>query len=296
MLSTMMVGDLAQVAKVRRTEPFKLISLIRGDLEWIVMKCMEKDRTRRYETANGLAADLERYLRNEPVVARPPSTAYLFLKFVRRHKFLFASASAVAAALFFGLGISTWLLLREREARRRAVAAERTQEQLSQEAETSRRQAESNEARARTEATKSKQVARFLQDMLRGIDPSIALGRDTVVLREILDRTVDRVHRDLQNQPEVAAELLTTIGTVYLELGKNEQAERMLTRALAFRTQTVGKEDLAVAQSYHELAPALSGQGKLFGGRKYREKGLAVANPNPRKEPSGCGIQLEHLG
>jgi serine/threonine protein kinase/tetratricopeptide (TPR) repeat protein len=276
MLSTMMAGDLAKAARVRRTEPFKLISMIRGDLEWIVMKCMEKDRTRRYETANGLAADLEHHLQNEPVIARPPSGAYLFLKFVRRHKFLFASASAVGAALLVGLGLSTWLLFREIKARRRAVAAERAEEQSRQEAEASRRWAESNEARAHTEAAKSRQVARFLQEMLRGIDPSVALGRDTVVLQEVLDRTAHRVDSDLQNQPEVAGELLTTIGTVYLELGKSEPAETMLRRALALRIQSLGEEDPDIAQSYHELAPALLAQGKLTEAENAEKTALAI--------------------
>jgi len=276
MLSTMMAGDLAQAAKARRTEPLKLISLIRGDLEWIAMKCMEKDRTRRYETANGLATDLKRYLRNEPVTARPPSTAYLFLKFVRRHKLLFASGSAVGAALLIGLGLSTWLLIRETKARQRAVAAERAEEQSRQEAENSRRLAETNEARAHTEDRKSTQVAQFLQDMLRGIDPSVALGRDTTVLQEILDRTVDRVDRDLPDQPEVAAELLTTIGTVYLQLGRNEQAEEVLRLGLALRIKALGDMDPAVAQSYHELAPALAGQGKLTEAENVAKKALAM--------------------
>ena len=296
MLSTMMAGDLAQAAKARRTEPLKLISLIRGDLEWISMKCMEKDRTRRYETANGLASDLERYLRNEPVVARPPSTAYLFLKFVRRHKLLFASASAVGGALLVGLGLSTWLLFREIKARQRAVAAEHAEERSRQEAEKSRLLAESNEAKAQTEAGKNRQVARLLQEMLRGIDPSIALGRDTVVLQEILERAVDRVDRDLSKQPELAGEVLATIGTVYLGLGKNEQAEEMLRRALTLRKQALGDRDLAVAQSYHELAPALQGQGKLAEAEIVEKKALEMRTQLKGKEDVSVASSLTTLG
>src|SRR5207247_1484286 len=94
------LGDkLMDVAKQRHTEPAALSRLIRGDLDWIVMKCLEKDRTRRYETANGLAADLHRHLENEPVVARPPSNLYRFDKLVRRNKLAFAAAGAVALAL-----------------------------------------------------------------------------------------------------------------------------------------------------------------------------------------------------
>ena len=108
-LSPMQAKDLTAVAQRRHVEPPKLIHLIhliRGDLDWLVMKCLEKDRTRRYETASGLAADIQRHLSNEPVTARAPSTGYRFHKFVRRNKLAFAAASAVAAALVIGLGSS----------------------------------------------------------------------------------------------------------------------------------------------------------------------------------------------
>jgi len=128
---------------------------VRGDLDWIVMKALEKDRTRRYETANGLANDVLRHLNSEPVSARPPSRLYRFEKLVRRNKLVFAAAGAVAAALVIGLGLCTWLFFREQAARRRAVAAEETQSQLRQQAQ--------------AEAAKSRQVAQFLKDMLQGV-------------------------------------------------------------------------------------------------------------------------------
>ena len=108
-----------------------MISLLRGDLDWIVMKALEKDRTRRYETANGLAMDIQRHLNNEPVMARPPSRLYRLQKLVRRNKIVFAAGGAVALALLAGLGLSTWLFFREREtshreARLRAEADDRT--------------------------------------------------------------------------------------------------------------------------------------------------------------------------
>src|SRR5262249_3894040 len=112
-LSTMLEGELTTTAKHRHTEAPKLIHLLRGDLDWIVMKCLEKDRARRYETANGLANDLKRHLNCEPVVARPPSRLYEFQKSVRRHKFGFAAAAALTATLAIGLGVSMWLLVKE---------------------------------------------------------------------------------------------------------------------------------------------------------------------------------------
>ena len=114
---------LNETAQRRHAEPSLLPRLVRGDLDWIAMKALEKDRARRYETANGLAMDVQRHLNNEPVVARPPSRLYEFQKTVRRHKVGFSVAGVVAAALVTGLGLSTWSFYKERAAHRQAVEA-----------------------------------------------------------------------------------------------------------------------------------------------------------------------------
>jgi tetratricopeptide (TPR) repeat protein len=137
-----METDLTAIARRHSSEPPKLIHLIRGDLDWIVMKALEKDRTRRFPTANALADDAERFLKNEPVEARPPSSAYKLQKMLRRNKTAFAAASAVIAALVLGLGLSLYLYTKERtalrmekDAVRRAQAAERQQALLREQAE-----------------------------------------------------------------------------------------------------------------------------------------------------------------
>ncbi len=140
--------ELASLAVRRQAEAPRLIAQIRGDLDWIVMKALEKERARRYETANGLAMDIRRHLNYEPVLARPPSRIYRLQKLVRRNKSVFVAATAVGAALIAGLGTSTWLFLKEREARQRAVAAELQQTRLTQEAELAR----ANEAKLRRQA------------------------------------------------------------------------------------------------------------------------------------------------
>ena len=99
----MVAGELTTTAKHRASEPPKLIHQVRGDLDWIVMKALEKDRTRRYETTNGLALDIQRHLNNEPVVARPPSALYRFQKTVQRNKAAFATVVAIAAVLIIGV-------------------------------------------------------------------------------------------------------------------------------------------------------------------------------------------------
>src|SRR5207302_11456804 len=109
-------GTLPSVAAVRHTEPQKLIALVRGELDWIVMKALEKDRTRRYETANDLARDLERYLADEPVVAGPPSARYRLYKFARRNKGPVLAAFLISLALVAGAVVSMWQAVRATQA------------------------------------------------------------------------------------------------------------------------------------------------------------------------------------
>ena len=122
-LATLGADQLTTTAKRRSADTSKLLHQLKGDLDWIVMKCLEKDRQRRYDTANGLAADLKRHLNNEPVTARPPSQLYRLQKMVRRNKAATFGVASVALALVVGLGLATAALVRERTARER----ERTQ-------------------------------------------------------------------------------------------------------------------------------------------------------------------------
>ena len=128
---------LTDTANRRRTRPENLCNAVRGDLDWIVMKSMDKDRNLRYETANGLALDIQRHLECEPILARPPSAAYRFQKMVKRNKLVVAASAAVVAALVIGLGVSITMFLRERSAYK--------QLELSKEAETRAHQAESQQ-------------------------------------------------------------------------------------------------------------------------------------------------------
>ena len=172
-LSTMLDAERATTASHRQTEPPKLIHLLKGDLDWIVMKAMEKDRARRYETANGLAADIKRHLNTEPVIARPPSRLYEFQKTVRRHKFGFGATAAVIMALAAGVVASTSEAIR-------AWRAEHEQTQLRQEAEAAR----ASEAKLRRQLEVRLILAQAItlsnsrkydeaEKLLNGIDPSL---------------------------------------------------------------------------------------------------------------------------
>ena len=133
-LQSMSPEQLARIARARQTDAPRLLKLLRGDLDWIVMKCLEKDRARRYETANGLALDVERYLASEPVTARPPSPAYRLRKFVERNRLVTISAAAVSVSLIAGTALSSWLAIR-------ATRAEREQRALRLEAQSAKQRA-----------------------------------------------------------------------------------------------------------------------------------------------------------
>ncbi|MGI8966065.1 MAG: tetratricopeptide repeat protein, partial [Limisphaerales bacterium] len=261
-LSTMQAIDLTAVAKNRQEEVPKLIHLIRGDLDWLVMKCLEKDRTRRYETASALATDLQRHLNNEPVMACPPSNLYRFQKLVRRNKLAFAAVAAITTALVLGVVVSSWQALR-------ATRAEQAQIKL-------RKEAEAEKKKAQIEAAKSEQVARFLKDMLETVQPSVALGRDTTMLREILDKTAERVGKDLKDQPEVEAELRSILGVTYLAFAEWGKAETMHREALRLRISVFGETNELVGASLNNLARALVNLDKKIEAENTARQALTI--------------------
>jgi serine/threonine protein kinase/tetratricopeptide (TPR) repeat protein len=240
---------LRQTSGASRSTPPAINYQLSTDLDWIVMKCLEKDRSRRYETANGLARDIQRHLNNEPVVARPASALYRLQKTIRRNKLLFAATGAVFLSLVLGLGLSTWLFLRER-------ASRREQERLRLKAQEAQASEAAAGAKAQTEAAKSQQVAQFLRDTLTGVGPSKAAGRDATMLKEILDRTAERVGKDLTNQPEVEIELRITLAATYDELGLFGPMQEMAQRSLALARARFGETNAVTAYALQQLGEA----------------------------------------
>ena len=167
----------AETARLRRLDPSKLMLSLKGDLDWIVMKALEKDRGRRYETVNGLVADLNRFLANEPVIARPPSRIYRFSKLVRRNRVVFAAGTVVAVALLAGMITSTWLFVRERDARREQARLREQAEQAEHREAVLRRQAVARETITRAAiAVKSgdDNAADLLLESVKSFSPELS--------------------------------------------------------------------------------------------------------------------------
>jgi serine/threonine protein kinase/Tfp pilus assembly protein PilF len=243
-LSTMLAMDLTTVARHRHAEPPRLIHLIRGDLDWLVMKCLEKDRTRRYETANALVMDLQRHLSNEPINARPPSRAYRLQKAWRRNQLTFAAAGAVIVALLLGVVISSWQAVRATRAMATAVAEKH---RADQEASTARRVTESLQQMlglidpdAASRSIMSLSAVR-LQVMLGLVHPNATRGPEYTLL-QLVDDFANDLEGKLADQPAAAAELHATIGRAYACRGAREKARKHLRRALELGRSTFGDQ------------------------------------------------------
>ena len=215
------------VAHKRQTEPRALVHQLRGELDAIAMKALEKERSRRYASASELAADVKRYLNNEPVLAVPPSLAYRARKFARRHR------AALATALAFALVLIVASIVSIRES-----------------------------VRANREASASKRVTDFMTKMFKVSDPSEARG-NTITAREVLDKASKEIDTGLANDPQLQAQMMTVMGAVYENLGLYSQSEPLLRRALDIHQRTLGPRSKETLQSIYDLSQVLTWEGHI---------------------------------
>ena len=227
-LTTLTANEQTSIALRRQSQPVKLINILRGDLDWIAMRALEKDRTRRYATANGLAADVERYLSSEPVEARPPTATYRLAKFLRRHQVATLATVAFAILLLSALGLTLYMLDKEANAHRLAVR----------------------------EAQKSKELAKFLQEMFNSPMSEDVTNYDTSIIVALADRAALHIE-GLRSEPELEADLRNTLGRLYRFGVDDAKAKLMLEEALRLRQEVFGSNSLPVAESMCELASVL---------------------------------------
>ena len=221
--------QLQQLGVAQRVEGPKLIGLVKGDLDWIAMKALEQDRARRYVSANAFAEDVLAYLHQKPVSARPPTMWYLATRFTQRNKLAVGAAIIIVLVLLAGIATSTWMYFKEREA-----------------------------------LMQSQQVSKFMKDILSQAGVSKALGRDTTMMREILDKTAERIGTELLAYPIVQAELRGVIGQTYEDIDEYELATKQTAEQLRLRREihTGDHSDLATALLDHASANESLGKMK----------------------------------
>ena len=278
---------------IREQQPTRLSTVsaaLKGDTETIVLKALEKDRERRYQSATELARDIRRYLAGEAIAARPPSMAYQFRVFARRNKAACAAVVIVFAVLVAASIVSTSLYLQADAARADAVAAQTAEaeqrklaeanEQLARQREQEAVVARDAEAEQRemaeASAARAEQVATLIKDMLGSVGPGVAKGRDTALLREILDRTAERLDEELEGQPEVQAELRQTVGWTYFQLGLHERAEALLRGALAHYQSGDSDDDARAAEIMRQLGDNLGSMARSDESESLYRQALAI--------------------
>jgi serine/threonine protein kinase len=254
-VSTLGAAERSSVSGRRGLDERRLVHLLRGDLDWVAMKALEKDRNRRYESAGAFAADVERYLADEPVEARPPSAGYRLRKFARRNKAVLATAGLVAAALVAGTGVSVWQAVQAIDAQRGA------------EAEKDR--AEAAERRATAEAAVARAVNNFLQeDLLRQAnsapqDDKAWKGNPNLTVREALDRASAKVSERFRDQPLVEAAIRTAIGEAYGVLDQQRRGVEHLEPALDLRRAHLGSDHPETVHAMRLLAGDYTWTGRF---------------------------------
>jgi len=214
-------------AAARNTEPRQLASLLRGDLDWIAMKAIEKDRGRRYGTPAELGLDIQRYLRNEPIIARPAGTGYRLRKYVARHRVAVSVAGSVVVLLAAFAGNQAVQLRRITRERDRAD-----------------------------------RVTDFMSGMFKISDPSEARG-NSVTAREILDKASKEIDSGLSKDPEVQTKMMDTMGSVYRNLGLYSQSQALLSRSLDIKRSVLGPRNPETLVTANRLASTLADAGHL---------------------------------
>ncbi len=256
-----------EIAKARATDVQSLRRQLTGDLDWIVLRAMAKDRTRRYETANALAMECQRFLQHQPVLARPPSPGYVLRRFVRRNRTSVIAASVAILAVIVGATAATIGFIRATEAEKVAV----------REAETAR------------------QTADFLVELFRVSDPSEARG-NSITAREILDRGADRVRQELSSQPEVQSAMMNTMGAVYANIGLYGESQTLLDNALAASESIYGRHSTEVAQALFDLGELARYRGNYAQAESLHRESLSIRREIPATGDLRVAASLHGLG
>jgi non-specific serine/threonine protein kinase/serine/threonine-protein kinase len=278
-----------EVAKRLRTEPAVLVSTLRRDLDWIVLKCLEKDRARRYETAGALAEDIGRYLDHQPVLARPPSAGYKLRKFVRRNRGAVLAGAVVASTMMIAAGVSVAFGLSEARQRK---AAERVRDELTQVARFQEEQFAGIDAQAmgirlraglldkvRAAAERSQAPPAEVEARVHELEKLIAGSDFTGMALESLQDdffqpALTAIDAQFADQPLVMAQLLQSSADTLRDVGLLEAASRPQEEALAIRRRELGDEHPDTLTSIAAMGLLIRAQGNLAEAEPYYREAL----------------------
>lgn len=266
----------AGVAAARRTDLPSLTSLLKRELEWILLKALRKDRRERYRSAAEFADDLGNFLTDRPVIAAPESPAYRARKFIRRNRALVAGAGAVVVALALGVAGIAWQAKLARDERDNAVASQTREAEQRAEAEKQRSLAQANaaaEARARVRA---QAINRFVTEALRSADPEQGGRQSTTILEAMASARRDLESGRFRDDPETEAALQETVATILENNARAAEAEPLYARALATRRAIHAGDHDDVAESLSSMGIVLESLGRESEALPYHEQALGM--------------------
>lgn len=260
----------------------------RGEVETVVAKALEKDKERRYPSASDLAADLRRYLSNEPILARPATAFYHLRKLVARHKLPFALTGGLfLMAIVFGVWMSV-LYAHAESNRKRAETAE------SLKAEEAERAHQATD-RANREARLAQRVRTFLVDLFENNDPDLAQGQN-ITVREVLDQGAARVAKELDAEPEVELAMMDVITDVYMKLALFDRAKELAEKSLAIRQRAFGQSHPETAKSLDRLATVAKNESNYEEAIKLIREAVKISNEHLSAGDPATADRLRLLG
>lgn len=267
---TTLGAALSTTSQRRGIDPRKLTQTLHGELDWIVLKSLEKDRKRRYETASDFAADIERYLKDEQVAACPPSAGYRMRKFARRNRQSLTTAGIISMALVVATTVSAWQAVVARDAQHQAEADRDRAQSAERQATTDQDRAKTAERRAATDAAIARAVNDFLQRDLLGqvgnLPQETIDGHDAnqnLTVKEALDRAAARIGERFRDQPLVEAAIRTTIGDAYTSVNTYRPAVAQIEQAVALRQTNLGNNHPETLSTKGKLASLYLRVGRL---------------------------------
>jgi len=250
---------ISTITSQRKTDSVRLNRVLAGDLDWIVMKALEKDRTRRYESASGFAADIRRYLNSEPVIARPPSLNYRVKKFVRKNRVGVIAASLVMLVLVGGIVATSLAMFR-------ALQAESLAEERLHEAEREKQIAETRRLEAEQNLAYAQKGNEILGSVFTGLDPKseyFTVAELRNALRDNLEKAVEQLEGSAIGDSLAVAEMQDTLGLSLLGLGQFSQAIKLFQQAVESRKTQLGLNHLSTITSMGNLAGGYREAGQL---------------------------------
>lgn len=237
----------------------RLVAAVRGDLDWITLKALEKDPARRYESAHELALDLQRHRDREPVQASPPSTWYTASRFVSKYRWAVATVSIVMLTLVLASVVSTFMYFNEQRAR----------------------------AKADQQSNRSQQIVKILSDMISAAGPSVSQGRDTGLMKDLLAETTWRIDQELDQEPEIELEIRRLLAKAYGDIGEFQLSHKLYQRVVALEELLHSEDTQRMANTYAELSESLDSIDRLDDAERLLRKAIQLResiSPLPVKD------------